>query len=52
MFGKVLDVKENREASLSRSVFIISFNKEAVRRALTVSLAKKIKIFNNLSLLN
>ena len=31
MFGKILDVVENREAGLSRSVFITSFNKEAVR---------------------
>jgi hypothetical protein len=36
MFGKVMDVEENRDAGLSRSVFI-TFNKEAVRRALTVS---------------
>ena len=46
MFFMVLDVEENREAGLSRSVFVTSFNKEAVRRALTVSsippLAEKI----------
>ena len=31
MFGKILDVEENREAGLSRSVLFTSFNKEAVR---------------------
>ncbi|EFX81229.1 hypothetical protein DAPPUDRAFT_102703 [Daphnia pulex] len=37
VFGKVMDVEENLNAGLSRSVFITYFTRDAVRSALNVS---------------
>jgi hypothetical protein len=36
-FGKVLDIEENRNIGLTRSVFITFYHQNAVHRALTAS---------------
>lgn len=37
MFEKVLDIEENVNAGLNRSVFVTYYHQDAVRRALTAS---------------
>jgi hypothetical protein len=48
MFGKILDIEENTNVGLTRSVFITFFHQDSVRQARTASFIFIFFILNKL----